>query len=174
MMKASIFKPFFSFPEPHWSPKFIYGVTHFYHRARAHIDWDSFNIIKSASEFHGELLLGQMPITPFRELLVKKLSGKGLVVSCNDNFELSGVGALCNIIPPHIWAYYNIKHHHLPFTDYSSNADPFLVVQTLEKMVDVYNSKGSIYIHCKAGRSRSAFITALFLCIVDEEKNGAY
>ncbi|RUR13063.1 dual specificity protein phosphatase family protein [Legionella sp. km772] len=167
-MKLSAFKPFFSFPESHWSPKIIYGLTHFYNRTRTYFDWDSFNIIKPTTDTHGELLLGQIPITSFRELLVKKLSGKGLVVSCNDNFELSGVGALCNIIPPHIWAYYDIEHQHLPFTDFASNADPHLVIQTLEKMSAVYNNMGSVYIHCKAGRSRSALITALFLCVNEE------
>ncbi len=167
-MKLSAFKPFFSFPEPSWSPKLIYGLTHFYNRTRTYIDWDSLSIIKSASATHGELILGQIPITTFREALVKKLMGNGLVVSCNDNFELSGVGALCNIIPPHIWAYYDIDHQHLPFTDFESNADPLLIIQTLEKMTAVYNNKGSIYIHCKAGRSRSALITSLFLCISEE------
>ena len=167
-MKLDAFKPFFSFPEPLWSPKVVYGLTHFYNRARTYMDWNSFSIIRPASELHGELILGQIPITSFRELLVKKLFGTGLVVSCNDNFELSGVGALCNIIPPHVWSYYGIHHHHLPFTDFASNADPHLVIQTLETMAAVFYNKGSIYIHCKAGRSRSALIIALFLCVNEE------
>lgn len=169
-MNFSAFKPFFSFVEPSWSPKVTYGLTHFYNRARSNIDWNGFSLIKPAAKGCGEVLLGQIPIQPFRNTLVKKLSGNGLVVSCNDHFELAGIGAFCNIIPPHSWTYYSVDHQHLPFTDYASNADPSLIILTLQKMVHVHNKGGAIYLHCKAGRSRSALIAALFLCITDEAK----
>lgn len=165
-MELSAFKPFFSFPVSNWSPKFIYGLTHAYNRTRA----DNFNSIKQAIGTHGELLLGQIPITNFHEPLVKKLAENGLVVSCNDNFELSGVGSLYNIIPPYSWTYYDIDHQHLPFTNSPSQADPDLIISTLEKMSKVYNNKGSVYVHCKDGNSRSAFIIALFLCVNEDAK----
>lgn len=165
-MELRAFKPFFSFSVSNWSPKFIYGLTHAYNRARA----DNFNVIQQANSSHGELLLGQIPITNFHEPLVKKLADNGLVVSCNDSFELSGVGSLYNIIPPHSWAYYDIDHQHLPFANSPSQADPDLIISTLKKMSTVYNNKGSVYVHCKDGNSRSAFIIALFLCVNEDEK----
>jgi protein-tyrosine phosphatase len=167
-MNLKAFKPFFSFQEPNLSPKLAYGFTHFYNQARAHIDWQSFNVIKEATEFTGEVMLGQMPLFSFLDPLRKKLANSGLVVSCNDHFELSGVGTFCSIIPPHIWTHYNIEHQHLPFSDFATNADPLLIVQVLQKMVDVHKNNGNIYIHCKAGRSRSALIAALFLCITND------
>lgn len=167
-MHLSVFKPFFSFVEPLWSSAFTYGATHFYNQARAIIDWHSYNLIKTASEQQGAVFLGQMPVKSFRDALVKKLAGNGLVVSCNDQFELAGIGAFSNIIPPHSWTYYTVDHQHLPFTDYDSNAAPSLIIVTLQKMIEVHNKGGAIYIHCKAGRSRSALIAALFLCISDE------
>jgi protein-tyrosine phosphatase len=166
-MNLSAFKPYFSFKEPTLVPKLSYGFTHFYNKARVHIDWECLSVIKKATECSGALILGQMPIYSFRESLVQKLAHNGLVVSCNDHFELAGIGTLCDIIPPHIWGHYKIDHQHLPISGFASKTDPLLIVQTLEKMVDVYDKKGSIYVHCKAGRSRSALITALFLCITD-------
>jgi hypothetical protein len=68
-MNLSAFKPFFSFIEPSWSPKLTYGLTHFYNRARSNIDWNSFSVIKPASEHCGEVLIGQIPVKSFHSAL---------------------------------------------------------------------------------------------------------
>lgn len=167
-MTCSVFKTYFDLFPPSLGSKISYGVTHFFNRARSYADWESFSVIRAANDKQGEVLLGQITIDSFHNTLTKKLNN-GLVVSCNDCFELSGVGSLANVIPPHSWSYYNITHHHLPFTDFSDNASPLLIIQTLQKMQEVHNNKEAIYIHCKAGRSRSAFLASLFLCITDQD-----
>lgn len=167
-MKLHAFKPFFSLQEPAWSSQAMYGLNYFYNRSRTHLDWESFSVIKTATAGTGEVILGQIPILSLHKPLIKKLAKQGMVVSCTDHFELSGVGALSSTIPPYTWAYHNIDHQHLPFTDAANNVDPILILQTLQKMLFVHQNNGAIYIHCKAGRSQSALLAALFLCITDE------
>ena len=164
-MNLSAFQPFFYVTQPSLSAQFSDGASFFFNNLRTYTDWKSFSVIKSASEDTGEIVLGQITIGKFHNSLVKKLENNGLVISCNDYFELSGVGSIFNVIAPYTWSYYNIAHHHLPFTNFSNKTDPFLVIQTLQKMLDVHNNNGTIYIHCMAGRSRSALISALFTCI---------
>ncbi|KTC77064.1 hypothetical protein Lbru_3171 [Legionella brunensis] len=135
--------------------------------------WDTYNEILRDENGSGRLLLGQIPIDSFNKDLLSELIPNGLVVSCNDCFELAGCGTPFEVTAPFLWCQAGISHHHLPFTDYSDNASPILVLETLQKMMSVYQAGGTVYVHCKAGRSRSALVVVLFLAIqrVGEQKN---
>lgn len=144
-----------------------FGVSHFFNRTKTKVsDWDSYNLIYDASlKNRGKLILGQIPLADFQQDLVPMLKENGLVVSCNDCFELTGTGTVFDVIAPYKWSAYAIQHHHLPFTDFSDNASLALIMQALEKMREVHKKNGNIYLHCKAGRSRSGLVAALFICL---------
>lgn len=166
-MKVSLFKPFFSLTQPDFGSQVIYGSSHFFHRLRTYGSWLTYNEIIPRQKEHGALIIGQIPIERFRDDLLNKLCSDALVVSCNEGFELAGVGTPYHVIPSYSWWYYNIAHHHLPFTDFSANADLGLVIYTLEKMKTVHEAGGTIYLHCKAGRGRSGLLAVLFFCLKD-------
>lgn len=168
-MEISAFKPFFSFPAPSGASKLAYGLTHFYYKPRPHFNWNPFRVIKKATSQTGEVLLGQIPTRSFHKTLIDKLSNGGLILSCADHFELSGVGAMAATIPPYAWTFHKVDHHHLLFSDRYSKTESTLIILALQKMLDVHQSNGSIYIHCKPDSSRSIFLAALFSCITDED-----
>ncbi|CDZ75893.1 Dual specificity phosphatase, catalytic domain [Legionella massiliensis] len=166
-MRKSDYSVFFSHELTGTFSELFFGVSHFFNRVKAWTGWhQSYNEVLQ-NRVGGRVLLGQIPIDSFNAELLGELSPNGLIVSCNDCFELAGCGATTSVSNPSLWAHTDIEHHHLPFTDFTDNANPELLLETLEKMWAAYNRGEAIYIHCKAGRSRSALVVALFMCLIE-------
>ncbi len=92
----------------------------------------------------------------------------GLIVACNDYFELAGRGIKSHdIISPSDYEEHGIQHHFLPIADFTANVDDKLVVDTLSLMKQFNQQQKPIVVHCKAGRSRSAMIVVLHLIQID-------
>lgn len=151
----------------------FFGVSHFFNRARTVTGWKSYHEVLRHDN-GGRLLLGQLPSNGFNAELLAELSPGGLIVACNEYFELAGCGTVFSVTNPSLWHDAGIEHFHLPFTDFSANAEPQLIFAALAKMLEVYSKGETVYVHCKAGRSRSALISAIFMCVLelrDEDPN---
>ncbi|VVC76406.1 hypothetical protein AQUSIP_17180 [Aquicella siphonis] len=62
------------------------------------------------------------------------------------------------------------KHHQVPMTDFGAEISPQAILAAVYKMRKIIEEGGTVYIHCKAGRARSAMIVAAYLAIFGDEK----
>lgn len=89
----------------------------------------------------------------------------GLVVSVVEKDELRGDGFLgAKMVKPTQWTEQGIEHHHISMIDFTSHVDIDDSIETIKKMHACIESGKSVYIHCKAGRSRSAMFCIIYLC----------
>lgn len=91
----------------------------------------------------------------------------GLVVSAVDYFELSGY----SVVSPNQWAEKNVQHLMLPVSDFSTNISNDSIIAAVNTMHDCIEGGKSVYVHCKAGRSRSAMVSAIYLGVYGENQN---
>lgn len=129
-----------------------------------------------------KLFLGQIPRTGKKDLFITCFERdilshapldptlpRALIISANSMFELAGRGSYHNIITPLSWKEKGVKHHHLPFVDFGRGTEVTLVIDALNEMLNAWHHNVPIYVHCKAGKARSALITCLFMALSDEE-----
>lgn len=165
-MRKSDYLSFFKLESVNFFNQGFFGLSHFFNRAKTGITTVNYDEV-----FHnsagGRVLLGQLPVNGFNADLLSDLLPDGLIVSCNESYELSGFASVIDITKPHCWQEVGIEHLHLPFVDFTANVQPALLLNTLNKMLEVYQRGGAIYVHCKAGRSRSPLVVALFMSILD-------
>ncbi|MBA3536796.1 MAG: dual specificity protein phosphatase family protein [Tatlockia sp.] len=170
-MSKSDYLSFFSLPEIGISDKVFFGVSHFFNRAKVRVGCENYDEILHNSNNNGRLLLGQLPVDTFITDLLKELSTKGLIVSCIEPYEGAGSSTVIDVIKPFAWQPAGIDHYHLPFIDFSDEVNPVLALEALAKILEVYQDGGTVYIHCKAGRSRSPLIATLFMAILELKVN---
>lgn len=110
------------------------------------------------------VIIGALPWLSIKDELIQKENVRG-VVSMNENFELS---LLKNwVTNPDVWLSSNVKFLQLQTQD-------IFEVPTQDKLQegvkfimpfvkDSSNPNHSVYVHCKAGRTRSATLVACYL-----------
>lgn len=133
--------------------------------------WDNYN------EITPNVFLGRLPSTDI-EADIDALFGdpsnedRGLIVACNDYFELAGVGAhYQNVVAPAKWEEsHKICHHMVMIPDFTAKVENTLMLDTLALMREYSEANKPIYIHCKAGRSRSTMMLALHMIQMDPAK----
>ena len=69
------------------------------------------------------------------------------------------------MVSPQDWLANDIKHTLVNMRDFSADVDHKTVIQTILKIKEAIDNHQSVYIHCKAGRSRSAMLCAIFLTV---------
>uniref|UniRef100_A0A915E1X0 Phosphatidylglycerophosphatase and protein-tyrosine phosphatase 1 n=1 Tax=Ditylenchus dipsaci TaxID=166011 RepID=A0A915E1X0_9BILA len=104
------------------------------------------------------LILGAMPFKSMLEEL--KMENVGGVVCCTEEFEIK---AGYNAMQPADWAKNNIKFHHIPMQDFTGSASRPDIHKAVEFMNGVAAEGKTCYVHCKAGRTRSATVAACYL-----------
>ncbi|MBA2653337.1 MAG: dual specificity protein phosphatase family protein [Tatlockia sp.] len=166
MRHKSDYESFFSHPIINFSNKVYFGVSHFWNRAWVAAGWVNYDEIVPSHNGKGKILLGQLPVDAFNPELLKELSPKGLIISCNESYELAGSETIVPVTKPFLWEPTGIEHHHLPFMDFSDKVHPSLLVEALDKMMETFLRGGTVYVHCKAGRSRSPLVVSLFKTIL--------
>ena len=155
--------------------KMIRTCSLWFNLIRQKIDWDKHNQIIPG------LFLGVIPTqstiagtffsnTP--DSIIKDITQKnpekplGLVVSIVEPDELAGAGfAGITMVSPQDWLANDIKHTLVNMRDFSADVDHKTVIQTILKIKEAIDNHQSVYIHCKAGRSRSAMLCAIFLTV---------
>lgn len=89
----------------------------------------------------------------------------GLVVTVLENFESSGQGFPFNldIQSPSQWRDLNVEHHQLLVPDFTADMPVLEIITTLKKIHHTIHAEKDVYVHCKAGRGRSATLIFLYL-----------
>ncbi|KHN77108.1 Phosphatidylglycerophosphatase and protein-tyrosine phosphatase 1 [Toxocara canis] len=104
---------------------------------------------------------------PFRSMLDELINTEnvGGVVCCTEEFETK---AVWSALTRDDWAQHQVAFHEIPMKDFvGSSSRP-----EIEKAIDFIRIVGkqgkSVYVHCKAGRTRS---TTLVVCYLMEKNN---
>lgn len=112
------------------------------------------------------LFLGKLPTQDESKFIKEKIPNLGLVVSVVEDFEMNGKVLSFNfgIQSPSDWQEMGVRHHQLLAKDYTADMTIEDTIKTLKLMHETIEKGESVYIHCKAGRSRSATVVLLY-CI---------
>ena len=91
----------------------------------------------------------------------------GLVVSVVDYNEFVAYPepVVRPVVSPRHWKEKNVDHILLPMSDFKANASNASIIATVKAMREYIQSGKAVYIHCKAGRSRSALLCAIYIAI---------
>lgn len=165
--EATLLQPFYSIPERNLSKRVCFAVSEKY---------TEFQVCKKKSDkwnsVRDGLILGKIPFYHERQDIIDFALATqkplGLVVSVVDYFELGGNIFLNDIATPRDWHDKKINHISLPMIDFEAKIPVESVIKVIDLMTECMRRGESVYVHCKAGRGRSAMICAIFMVIVDE------
>ena len=111
--------------------------------------WPAYNKITD------NIYLGRLPLKNAGDHKVLRKEGIGAVLSLVEHFENHSLGILSDPVTSEDWKALGITHLQLETPDFHP-----LSVDTLEKAVDFIKKQvgqgKKVYVHCKAGRGRSA------------------
>lgn len=120
--------------------------------------------IEEACDFDTKLIESISDTTPHLPLK--------LVVSVVEENELKGDGfAGITTVSPERWKELGIEHQLLQMEDFTANVDLNQAVKVVTQIIETMNQGYSVYVHCKAGRSRSAMIEAVVLALTTINEN---
>src|SRR3990167_1586652 len=68
-----------------------------------------------------------------------------------------------SVVKPKHWFEKNVKHIHVPMLDFTADLEPEIGAAILEEMEACIEQGDIVYLHCKAGRSRSGMMVAAYL-----------
>ena len=161
------------------SKKLLFGVSHGYNqlnalgnpiskikgvvKGKAPKKWNAMDVIVPG------VVLGVIPekdqINQLLEITKKSVDGGNPnsihVFSIIDELEQ----AMDGIAQPTDLLAHGIVHHQVPMTDFGADILPEALLAPVYEMKKAIEEGGSVYIHCKAGRARSAMIVAAYLTI---------
>jgi len=124
------------------------------HSEETHRWWDRItdNIVVGALPFHDRNHLNRL-------MLLENI--RSVVILCRD-FEFNPV--LGKPVTKQDWESHNVNVYHSPTKDFEAPSVMELAncVDFIKKQI-VNDSKGSVYVHCKAGRGRSVAVVVCFL-----------
>lgn len=112
------------------------------------------------------ILLGIIPtvglIKKIEEIYKKNLTIAAVV----DTFEFtSGLDTL----QPHQCRKHGWKHVHLPMTDYTQNMESENLLDIAKEIHEAKKRGDIVYVHCKAGKARSALALAIYFAVYDAD-----
>ncbi|KAH7694858.1 Protein F28C6.8 b [Aphelenchoides avenae] len=103
-------------------------------------------------------LVGAVPFRSMIATLVEK-ENVGGVVCCTEEFETKAA-ALFGAVRPGEWEAAGVHYHRIPIEEGDEGK---LFSQTVEFIDNATSDGKSVYVHCNAGRSRSATIATCYL-----------
>lgn len=104
------------------------------------------------------VLLGALPFRGMTKWLVEEENVKG-VVTLNEDWELED---FCNTQED--WQKVGVRQLKIPTVDFTASPSQDDIRRAVEFMEHYCNNKlGSVYVHCKAGRTRSTTVVACYL-----------
>ena len=151
-----------------------------YTQITIHCGRDAHNVLSDG------LFIGTIPIkevyklTPYSDKfnnehkqiieLVKKSNPNRLlklVVSVVQKNEFKGEGfaSVKSMVTAENWKAEGVDHHLLEMEDFTANVSNKEAIAAVLKMRKCIEEGGAVYVHCKAGRSRSIMMCAIYLAI---------
>nr|CAG4645210.1 EOG090X0GSS [Leptodora kindtii] len=103
------------------------------------------------------VILGALPLRSMASELVNELRVKG-IVSLNEDYELR---YLAN--NPSEWKELGVDNIHFQVTDIFEAPSQQVLTEGVQFMDATVSNGGVVYVHCKAGRSRSATMVGCYL-----------
>lgn len=103
------------------------------------------------------VILGAIPLWSTVDELVQKMGVKA-VVSMNEPYELKFITPT-----PAQWSERGVEQLNLPVVDFIGTPSRQQIQQGVQFIHDHVSKERTVYIHCKAGRSRSATMLACYL-----------
>jgi len=132
-----------------------YYPTLFYNVMRnrlSNVDWPWYSRIDDT------VILGALPFKSMVDQLIKDEQVGG-VVCVTQAFEVDNSWAANKAD----WEAKGVKYHWLPIHDFVYSTDTDNVKQAVEFIKNFQNSGKTVYVHCKAGRTRSAMVVGCYL-----------
>ncbi|EFO85701.1 hypothetical protein CRE_01928 [Caenorhabditis remanei] len=105
------------------------------------------------------LILGAMPFQSMKTELVQK-ENVGGVVCCTEEFELK---AAMNAMREEDWKKEGVEFFAVPMKDFTGTAPRAEINEAVEFIENVAAKGKTVYVHCKAGRTRSATVATCYL-----------
>ncbi|CAD5212090.1 unnamed protein product [Bursaphelenchus okinawaensis] len=104
------------------------------------------------------LILGALPFRSMvEELKQEKVAG---IVCCTEEFETK---AAYNGMGKEEWTEHGIQFHHVPMLDFVGTTSTESLHSAVTFIDHVASQGNSVYVHCKAGRTRSATVAMCYL-----------
>jgi len=108
------------------------------------------------------VILGAIPFrSDLPKLLSKDCCNVKRVITLNEDFELSF--SKWWTVQPEEWTEHGVKHLHLKVVDLVAAPSVDQTRTGVEFIRDAKANNESVYVHCKAGRTRSATVVAAYL-----------
>uniref|UniRef100_A0A0N5ALM4 Phosphatidylglycerophosphatase and protein-tyrosine phosphatase 1 n=1 Tax=Syphacia muris TaxID=451379 RepID=A0A0N5ALM4_9BILA len=104
------------------------------------------------------VILGGLPFQSTAKQLLKE--NVGGVVCCTEDYELR---AAFNAMKPADWLNLSVAVHQVPMKDFTGAAPINDINMAVAFIKGIGKSGKSVYVHCKAGRTRSALIVMCYL-----------
>ena len=127
-------------------------------------DYFQWNTRQDYNEIIPRFNLGRMPVKGGFPLP----PDLGMVVSVVAYQEIAGKGLMINnVYKPEDWKDLGIEHLHVNMEDLTADVeseDMLLAIEKIKRFLDQHPDI-SVYVHCKAGRSRSVMLAATYLAI---------
>ncbi|KAK6738429.1 hypothetical protein RB195_020500 [Necator americanus] len=105
------------------------------------------------------LIVGALPFKSMQDELINK-ENVGGVVCCVEDYELK---LAYNAIQKEDWRAAGVEVHDIPMTDFFGSTGRAQIDSAVHFMEGVAAKGKSVYVHCKAGRTRSATVAACYL-----------
>lgn len=163
-------KIFYEIPSRNTCHRFWFGLTRLFNGIAAQTE--IYNLCDTINE---NIILGMIPeSTECKKIIdrtkAKNLKPLGLIVSSVDYFELGGNTLFLNpIATPLDWKKEGLEQFILPILDKTADVPVECLILAMDKMRECVESNKSVFIHCKAGKSRSATVLALYLAVFDTD-----
>ncbi|XP_022322285.2 phosphatidylglycerophosphatase and protein-tyrosine phosphatase 1-like isoform X1 [Crassostrea virginica] len=107
------------------------------------------------------VVLGALPLRSWNKILVEEEKIRG-IVTLNEDFETEGITNSTEE-----WKSLGVEQLKLPTPDFVASPSQEFINQGVSFILKHRQQQHSVYVHCKAGRTRSATIVACYLMKVN-------
>ncbi|MGE3920045.1 MAG: hypothetical protein AB7F64_03715 [Gammaproteobacteria bacterium] len=166
LLSLNELRPYYIIPEVSLWQMSAFAVSRGWNRwqsAKQH-GWEPYSHVTS------KIVLGRIPDNTKELVLPPDVT---LVVSLSTYEELSGRGVNwlgTSIVKPSQWQQENIEHVFVHMPDFTADVSAAAVLNAVMRIRYHVLRGGKVYLHCKAGRARSAMVLAVYFMIFGDEE----